>query len=575
MIDKSRESNLEFLFYTLAFGFALSLRLLRLGELPLGDDEARWALQGLNLAKGLGSVIGPQPAYVVLTGLVFFLFQASNFAARLVPALFGAALSVLPFSFRDRLGRKPAIVLAFIISFDPGFLALSRLAGGPILAICAALFAWAALRSGNPRAAGIWVGVALLSGPVLWPGLIGLGIAYGLWRGFSGAAQPDSSSKPELPLLPMPSDRKTWLSLVAAAVGTYVILGSFFLIASGGLSAGLASIPEYFGGWFNFSNVSGFRLMIGLTIYELTAVLLALMSLVRGILKQEKLVIALGIWLLIALVFALIYPSRQFSDLGWALVPLLVLASIELSRHISPIQNGKLETIGMAVFTAAILMFAVLNYFAIALVPLDQPALQLRWWILLGAIGLLAVSLGMVAFGWSVPTAVQGGTWGTLSVLFIFTLATSMASGSLRSYPTLEMWPSGAYTGQVNILLEQMNDLSRWKTGVNSTLDVTLAGVDSPALLWALRDWPVTVLPDANLFGSAPALLIASDQVLSAEIESNYRGQDLSWSLSPMWDQGLFGDWMRWSILHEFPKSDEKIILWVRSDVFVDSQNSQ
>ena len=70
MMDNSRERNLEYGLYALAFGLALTIRLLRLGELPLGDDEARWALQALDLAKGLRPVMGPQPAYVVLTGLV-------------------------------------------------------------------------------------------------------------------------------------------------------------------------------------------------------------------------------------------------------------------------------------------------------------------------------------------------------------------------------------------------------------------------------------------------------------------------------------------------------------------------
>ena len=470
MTDQTRERNLEYLFYALAFGLALSLRLLRLGELPLGDDEARWALQGLNLAKGLGPVIGSQPAYVNLTGLVFFLFQASNFAARLVPALFGAGLALLPFNFRDLLGRKPALLLAFLISFDPGFLALSRLAGSPILAISSVLFAWGALRNGKLRPAGIWAGVALLSGPVLWPGLLGLGIAYGLWRGLpiSRLQKPDEEAGQLL--LQVPSDLKTWLNLAVTAVVTYIILGSFFLLAAGGLGAGLASIPAYFGGWLDFSNVPVSRLLVGLTVYELMAILMALVGLVRGILKQDKLILALGLWLLVALILVFSYPSRQFSDLGWALVPLLGLASIEISGHLVPIQNGKWETIGMAVFTVAILVFAALNYFAIAMVGLDQSTIQLRWWILLGAVGLLVVSLGMVAFGWSVSTAVQGGMWGSLAVLFIFALATSIASAGLRTYQTIEIWPSGAYTGQVNTLLSQMNDLSRWKTGINAGL---------------------------------------------------------------------------------------------------------
>jgi predicted membrane-bound mannosyltransferase len=113
MMEPSRERNPEFGLFALAFGLALVIRLLRLGEMPLTDGEARWAMQAFDLTKGLRPEIGAQPAYVLLTALSFFVMQASNFAARFVPALFGAALTCAPFYFRDRLGSKPAIVLAF------------------------------------------------------------------------------------------------------------------------------------------------------------------------------------------------------------------------------------------------------------------------------------------------------------------------------------------------------------------------------------------------------------------------------------------------------------------------------
>jgi hypothetical protein len=164
-----------------------------------------------------------------------------------------------------------------------------------------------------------------------------------------------------------------------------------------------------------------------------------------------------------------------------------------------------------------------------------------------------------------------------LVVLAFISLSMAIAAGGLRTARTVELWPTGPYTGQAQTLISQMNDLSRWKAGVNSSLDVTIAGVDSPALLWALRDWNLTVLDDANLgvAGTTPSVVIASDQFTSTDIESTYRGQDLSWRVYPLWNQGLMSDWFKWTILHVFPQRDEKIILWVRTDVFPDSQNGQ
>ncbi len=572
MTDNNRERNLQFGFYALAFGVALAIRLIRLGELPLGDDEARWALQALNLTKGLKPILGPQPAYVMLTSLIMFIFQSSNFAARLIPALFGGFLTFVPFYFRDRLGKKTALVLAFLLAFDPGFLAISRQVGSPILAAVGLMFAWGTWRKNNLPASGIWSGLALLSGPTLWPGLLGLGVTFGLLKGFFHGLSVESDN--ETSDIAMMS-RNSWLTLAAYTVGTYVLVGSCFLMAAGGLSAGLASIPAYLGGWLDFTDVPAIRMLTGLLVYELFALILALVGLVRGIIRRDELVIKLGVWLLVSLVFATAYPSRQVSDLVWVLIPLLALASIEISSCLVPIQDGNLETIGMMIFTSAILVFGGLNYAAIALAPLDQAAIQLRWWIFLGSLALLVISISLVAFGWSTATAFQGGQWGTVVVFAVVSLSTAIASGELRTYRTLELWQTGAYTGQVQTLVSQMNDLSRWKAGVNSSLDVTIAGVDSPALLWALRNWNLTVLDDANLSGSTPSVVIASDQFASSDVESIYRGQDLSWRIYPLWNQGLMADWLKWSILHQFPSNDEKIILWIRSDVFIDSQNEQ
>src|SRR5512133_1200589 len=220
MMQFSKEHRLEFGLFALAFVLALVIRLLRLGELPLNDNEALWAMQAFDLMKGLRPEIGAQPAYVLLTAFSFFVFQASNFASRLIPALFGAALTFVPFYFRDRLGSKPAIVLAFFMAFDPGLLALSRMAGSPIIALTAVLFAWGLWRAGNVRAAGIWAGIGLLAGPQLWPGLIGLAVAAGLLRGFFAAEKSD-----EIPLF----GRQQALTFAGFAVGTYLIVGSLFL----------------------------------------------------------------------------------------------------------------------------------------------------------------------------------------------------------------------------------------------------------------------------------------------------------------------------------------------------------
>ncbi|MCH7999948.1 MAG: TIGR03663 family protein, partial [Chloroflexi bacterium] len=67
------------------------------------------------------------------TALTFFLSGgASDYTVRILPALFGVALIVLPFFFRDRLGRVGALLASGLIAFSPTLLYFSRFARNDI-----------------------------------------------------------------------------------------------------------------------------------------------------------------------------------------------------------------------------------------------------------------------------------------------------------------------------------------------------------------------------------------------------------------------------------------------------------
>lgn len=571
MMDKFRKHNIEINLYALAFGLALFIRLLRLGELPLGDAEAKLALQALEWASGLRPVITSQPVYVIFTGFIFFVMQSSNFAARLIPALSGSLIVLLPYQFRDRLGNKTALILSFLLVFDPAFLFFSRQAGGIIIAVGALLFAWGAWRNQHYRLAGVLLGTALLGGPIFWPGLIGLAVGYGLLRGlFVGHLHNDAN-----PIQFARVEKKAWLSLAGYAIAAYILLGSFFLMFTGGLSAGFSSIPAYFGGWLQYSGVPVVRLLQSLIFYELMALLFAIFSLIRGIVQRDELTVTLGLWLFSALLLALVYPSRQTEDLIWVVIPLLVLAAREISEHLTFAIDGVLETSGMAIFTMVLLVFVFLNYSALAMVSVDEVTMQLRLGMLFGAIGLLIISVIMVAMGWSIATAVQGACWGLLAVFSVYTFANSVAVGGLRTYRTYELWSSDANISQVTPLIKQLNEISRWSKGKNTSLQVTVAGVDSPALLWALRDWSVTRSSDEKFAGNVPDVVIAPLESANTDLQSGYRGQDFSWRVYPEWELGVPLEWLQWGYLHEFSVNPEMLIVWVRNDLFLDIQNSQ
>ncbi len=177
---KNFQPTLEHALYGLALALAVGLRFLNLGALPLSDFEAGWALQALHVTQGLHPSIGSNPAYVHLTAILFFIFNGTNFLARFWPALAGCALIPAAWLLRGRIGRIPALVLAYGLAIDPGLVAMSHLAGGPMLAITCLVLTGLLWLNGHRSAAGLFAGVALLSGPSIWFGLLGLALTWAL-----------------------------------------------------------------------------------------------------------------------------------------------------------------------------------------------------------------------------------------------------------------------------------------------------------------------------------------------------------------------------------------------------------
>ena len=82
--------------YGLAFLIALGFRLIALGATPLTDSEATLAMQALHITQGAHPLLGPQPAYILLTSIFFTVIESTNFMARLIPALVGSILVFAP-----------------------------------------------------------------------------------------------------------------------------------------------------------------------------------------------------------------------------------------------------------------------------------------------------------------------------------------------------------------------------------------------------------------------------------------------------------------------------------------------
>jgi hypothetical protein len=556
--------------YWLAFCIALGLRFTQLGAAPLTDSEAQFALQAFQIAQGKAVLLAPQPLYILFTSFIFLVTEAANFTARFLPALVGSTLVFVPGYFREKLRPAAALILAFLISFDPGLTALSRQSNGTIFAVTFLLFAWGMWRNERFIHAGIFAGLALLSGPSIWSGILILSLTYIFLR--ESLTQRISPSKDDL--------RNTAIAVVAVLL----FAGAFFFTKPNGLSAIFNSVTAYLSGWVSPSAFTPNHVLITLFAYEPLGLFLASFAILRGFRIRGMRPIRLTIWFGVALLITVFY--RQTSELVWAIVPLLILAADELSRAFDIYYDERVELGVVAGAVMILIVYIWFNISGIALNPYEANntttiplfgamrtlPIGPRYLIVTGASVILVICLGLVAFGWSPRTARIGTTW-AFSLFFItYAIAAAWGSSGLRSPNGVELWKPDQSPAQTDLLLKSVEDISLFSRGHIDSQPVSIMGIDSPALEWALRDHDVQIVSVLNPLDSPPIVITPIRDELG--LGSAYRGQDFTWRQSPVWDIVQPPDWVRWLVYRQLPRETETIILWARDDLFPDAREN-
>ena len=149
---------------------AAAMRLWDLGSRAIHHDESLHAFYSWNLYRGEGYEHIPMmhgPFQFEANAAIFFAFGDSDYTARLLYALMGTVLVLLPFFFRGRLGRLRALLVATMLAFSPAMLYFSRFARNDIyvglwtlgLVICL----WRYIKDGHHRYLYIAAGLLALS----------------------------------------------------------------------------------------------------------------------------------------------------------------------------------------------------------------------------------------------------------------------------------------------------------------------------------------------------------------------------------------------------------------------------
>jgi len=580
----------EVFLYSIILILALGLRFYNLGEYPLSDLEAEYALQAYHVSNPGSTEINsdPQPTYTFLTGIFMTLFGATNFTARFWDAIMGGLLVLLPIAFRSMLGRWAAIIMAIGLALDPGLVGLSRQAGGPMLAVSFGLLALGLWIMKRPTLAGIASGFALLSGSAIFSGLFGISMTWIVFRYFRNREFTDPGEE-KISNSVLNSDRNDTKSapftflfrrndnkevIISACITTLIIVTIFFQYPQG-LSNILATLTLYIQGWFTFSWNNPIQLFSALMFYQPLAVIFAAIAFFRWIVVQTNSsknlsshVFLLILWSLFSLTLVLIYPSRSVSDLIWAIIPITALAAIEWTNYLPDNQPNLISLLqaGLILILSALFwntMVATNQYIP----PPEVPWLGIRLVLTIGIFALGALTTVLVALGWSWEIGRFGLVWGITGTLAIYTLASLWGVSQLRPNQPQELWSSPPSSGQVDLFNTTLYDLSIWETGFRDQIDI-VSTVDSASMRWALRNFKDTRFVSEIPRTEMPSVIITQLDQEEPALTTAYRGQDFVWWVHPGWDSLLPSNFLNWLTFRQAPIINEHVILWARADIF-------
>ena len=111
------------------FATAAFLLFFNLGEKPLHHDESLHAFYSWELFKGKGYSYNPMmhgPLLFHFNALAYYLFGASDYTCRIVPALMGMLTLFVVYLLRPHLGRTGAIFTGIMIAISPSFTYFGR-----------------------------------------------------------------------------------------------------------------------------------------------------------------------------------------------------------------------------------------------------------------------------------------------------------------------------------------------------------------------------------------------------------------------------------------------------------------
>ncbi len=164
MREQTELRNLHILLIVIALIVAVLSRFLKLNEIALHPYEAQLAYQAYQVSIGGSTSLSGQPLYLIFTSILFYLFGASDFLARLVPVIAGTSLVFIPLFAWKMIKPGLMTILIWLLAIDPAAITASHTAGSAIISIACCVWFILFLFKRSWKTAGLFFGLFILSG---------------------------------------------------------------------------------------------------------------------------------------------------------------------------------------------------------------------------------------------------------------------------------------------------------------------------------------------------------------------------------------------------------------------------
>ena len=554
------------------------LRLVNLGSLPLSPSEAEAALAVWRFWQpGHTAVFPGSPAYFTLTALATQVLGFSDAVMRLVPALFGVALVLLPWLLRQRMGPVGALITAVFLAVSPITTITARTAGGEAIALFAIFLLLAAWVRWQDSRDGRWaitlaaaLGLGIASAPLFYSGLAALGIAW-FWQTTIGPRlnQPEETGEVDETAAETETEKETAVGPAAALTGliVFLMLTTTFLFNLSGIGGGTAVFTAWVQQFGRSDLEPVIKPFLAIARYDLTLIIVGFAAFVWASWNRQALPRLFVYWLLggfaIILLQQGIISNAALAPLaGYLLLGCFATAIIGDKIHL----RGWGLTIGLLIVWG--LMFVNISRFL--RISVFNPTDFSHIWIALFGLTLALTTIYFL-ITWDVRSTYQGVLLSVLAMLFLYQWGTASWLGQMAANDPRETWVTTGTDDDVGSLIRQIELLSWQIVGSGTDIDLYSA-VNSPVLAWYLRDFPQAQIGD-SLPPAATFSLILTPDVAEPALGSDYMGADFGLLHTGVVSSGLsvspILDTLRWWLFQESTavSQQQRLVLWLRADL--------